>query len=91
MKKPKIKIELSDTGALVEVKDVTSFYGGKQIRLKFFFDTDHKERLVNLLYEINELINVDTSDYAETRVSIKLVHGEKYECTRNNCEICGRI
>jgi len=52
----------------------------------YLFDEGSVEGLVSLLREIAALIGTVEDRYAMERISISIVHGDKYEC--DGCAIC---
>ena len=90
MKRPKLIIELMENGALVTIKNHADINGedNKEMSMVYEFDEDNKEKLVELLYEVDNFCVCEEGKYSKERSEIKLVHGEKYDCKDDNCKIC---
>jgi len=88
MKNPKLIIELTNNGAVIEIKDHVDFNEGHPIKLVYAFDDDNKQGLLDLLWKVDEFLCVDEGKYSKERAEIKLVHGENVECKNKDCKIC---
>jgi hypothetical protein len=81
-----LKINSFHNGALLIQDD-----GENTHRTLYKFDYDDPELglrdLQCLLYDISEQLSME-SRYSKERISIKIVHGDKYECKDKECAIC---
>lgn len=92
MKSPKLIIELTDNGATIEIRNHLGYNEGGALKLCYTFDEENKEKLVDMLRQIDEFCMFDESRYAKERVHIDLVHGDKYECRNpDTCPICNKF
>ena len=83
----KIIIERVSNGAIVRGRDCE---GNKEEQI-FKFEDGEINGLVVLLLAIEEQLSSTCSGrYDEKRISIRIVHGDKYDCKdKKNCVICG--
>ena len=88
MKNPKLIIELTHNGAIIEIKDHADFNEGIPIKLVYEFDEDDKEGLLNLLWQVDEFLICDEGKYSQQRAHIELIHGENIDCKDKDCKIC---
>ena len=77
-----LKIKRVGNGAVLEDED-----GGVEV---YEYDETNMGRLIDLLFEVSELIAPTSSRYNQERVNVRLVHGDKYECPEKDCELCDR-
>ena len=77
-----LKIKRVGNGAVLEDED-----GGVEV---YEYDEMNMGRLIDLLFEVSEIIAPTSSRYSRERVSVRLVHGDKYECPEKECELCDR-
>lgn len=91
MPNPKLIIELTENGAVVEIKGHYDFNNGKSTKKVFKFDEDSKEGLVEMLQEIDYFCFIDEGKYSKERVYISIEHGGGYECKDpEHCPICNK-
>lgn len=91
MPNPKLIIELTENGAVVEIKGHYDFNNGKSTKKVFKFDEEDKTGLVEMLQEIDYFCIIDEGRYDKQRVRIDLVHGDKHECPNpDTCPICNQ-
>jgi hypothetical protein len=88
MKKPKLIIDLTDNGAVLTIKDHLDFSESGETKLVYEFDEDNKEKLVDLLYQVDQFCMFGEGKYSKERAEIRLIHGEKYDCKDKGCKIC---
>ena len=61
---------------------------GNGEREVFEYDEEDMGGLVELLYAVGEQLAPATSRYSKERISVTIVHGDKYECEDRKCGIC---
>lgn len=91
MPNPKLIIELTENGAVVEIKGHYDFNEGKSTKKVFKFDEEDKKGLVEMLQEIDYFCMLDEGKYSKERVLVELEHGHAYECPDpTTCPICNK-
>lgn len=91
MANPKLIIELTENGAVMEIKGHYDFNEGKSTKRVFRFDDENKEGLIEMLWMIDHFCFTDEGKYSRERIHIEMVHGEKYECKDpKHCPICNK-
>jgi len=49
------------------------------------------DAFIEMLYDIVEVYGPVTSRYSRERISIQKIHGDKYECSEIDCDICNNF
>jgi len=91
--KDEIKIERVSNGAILTYTDYDGEGKACRERIVFKYDTDAEvgnwEGLIDLLWQVAELLGILGSKYDKQRLEIRIVHGSSYVCKdKKNCEIC---
>jgi len=87
----KLVIEDAVNGIILHYKDPDS---ESEVVEKEIYDLENNnvERLLELLYAIVDKLDFNKSRYAEKRIKISIVHGDKYICKKKKkCKICNKI
>ena len=86
----KLTIKPAINGALVYTEyDASEIDFGEASRetMVYEFDENNLDSLQSMLYDL--ISTMDSSGrYSKQRIKISIVHGDKYECSEADCEIC---
>ena len=86
----KLTIKPAINGALVYTEyDASENESGEASceTMVYEFEEGKLDGLQSMLYDL--ISTFDSSGrYSEQRIKISIVHGDKYECTAKDCEIC---
>lgn len=88
MRRPTLNIELTDNGAIVEIKNHADYNEGNPSKFVYAYDEDNRQSLLELMYVVNEFCDLSQGRYSKERIHVNLAHGDKYECIDANCPIC---
>jgi hypothetical protein len=77
-----ITIERILNGAILHTID-----GEDETKEGFVWDETNYQGLIDLLYTLLNMFE-STSRHDRERITIQIVHGDKYECKDKKCKIC---
>ena len=82
----KIEIETVDNGAILRFAGND---GSAECSCYPYQDEEQQDYMLYMLRDVVDcLFGEDTTRYSSKRIHISWMHGDKYECKEENCEIC---